>query len=378
MKWILAIGLLLTIFLSLFWFAKIPPAPESLAMYRTSPTEQDWTKWIQGQEVDQISALLMNDILAWLDTPKLPWYRMKNEDDRELFRALKQLMAVIQASKQGETGKSAKLYQTLVYEWKDQRDHEGESKARIQRQALALSHWLTRDIIDTDSGYRMKQKFEDFRIEIASTPSEALIWRLLSLQSRLEESQKALEQDRLEESVLSLSITSQGLTNAAHDMEYHKRHWTTEEANQFAQAWSQLSSKAQWLDKQILAKNLEQQDAPILTVTTSTISIPTSTEILPVVATTTDPVIDRISVIPGSQAVSFGQTIGLRVFAVYDSGDRKDVTNDCSFSVSPPEVGNIDKQRFGAYAIGGGAVISAQCRIDQKVYTGSTAITIGF
>jgi hypothetical protein len=388
-----------------FWrLGTIPPMPESLSAYAEPRTGGQIVTWINHPQADETKLLVLGALDRWIDGEAswLGWLRAPSRwlhertgsstGPSELRRVVKSLKGMYQLADEGKSGSASKAFLDEEYRWKERIAKDGAPYKETLRQALFLSYWLYTDIDDRHGAYRIKQQLEDWRLTLSRDETESLALRLLSLDSRIEESVKALAQGRFEEAELAASVSAQGLENVAHDMDRLRPHWSEETANAFGETWSRMSAQTLQQRERIVQAGLDPSDlatvemnasSTTMTVTTTdivattTASTPTTTPPI-IAATSTNPTVRRISIIPSSTSLSFGQTISLRAFAIDDDGGRNDVTPRCQFSVAPAGFGQIDKQLFSALANAGSAVISARCQLEDQSYNGSVTVEVRF
>ncbi|MFO0764742.1 MAG: hypothetical protein U0487_01715 [Patescibacteria group bacterium] len=401
------VGLLIAILLGWgFWrLGDIPALPPVLAGYAELGEGKDLLLWIAHPQANETRVLVNGALTTWLagESSWLSWLRSPSRwlherlspaiGPGELHRIVSTLAKMRSLADQGKAGSASKAYLDEEYRWKERLEKDGPAYKDTLRQAVLLGYWMFTDIDDSNGAYRIKQQLEDWRLTLSRDETESLAVRLLSLDARVNESERALEQNRFEEADLAASVSAQGLDNVAHDMDGLRPHWTEETANAFGEVWSQLHAQTVQLKDRIAdaSRNLpdtvatDTASSTAIGVTTSTMdgattttaTTSTSTTDTPV-ATSTMPTIRRISVIPSSTSLSFGQTISLRAFALDEDGNRNDVTPRCQFSAAPAGFGQIDKQLFSAFANAGSAVITASCQLEDQSYSGSVTVEVKF
>lgn len=387
-----------------FWrLGTITPMPEALAAYAELGEGRQMVSQINHSQTPENTAQVLEALTLWVDgEPSLfGWLRTPSRwlhervgsstGPSELRRVVNSLKGMRKLANEGKSGSASKAFLDEEYRWKERIEKDGTAYKDVLRQATLLGYWLYVDIDDRHGAYRIKQQLEDWRLTLARDETESLALRLLSLDSRIEESVQALAQGRFEEAELAASVSAQGLENVAHDMDRLRPHWSEETANAFGETWSRMSAQTLQQRERIVQAGLDPNDlatvemttSSVMTVTTTdsgtttTASAPTSTP--PVIAaTSTSPTVRRISIIPSSTSLSFGQTISLRAYAIDDDGGRNDVTPRCQFSVAPAGFGQIDKQLFSAMANAGSAVISAKCQLEDQSYNGSVTVEVRF
>ena len=389
-----------------FWrLGTIPPMPESLSAYAEPRTGGQIVTWINHPQADETKLLVLGALDRWIDGEAswLGWLRAPSRwlhertgsstGPSELRRVVKSLKGMYQLADEGKSGSASKAFLDEEYRWKERIAKDGAPYKETLRQALFLSYWLYTDIDDRHGAYRIKQQLEDWRLTLSRDETESLALRLLSLDSRTQESVQALAQQRFEEAELAASVSAQGLENVAHDMDRLRPQWSQETANAFGETWSRMYAQTIQQRERIAEAGRDQGavatvelpggTTTVMTVTTTdvgtTSTVTTVTTTTPIPATTsTTPTVRRISIIPSSTSLSFGQTISLRAFAIDDEGGRNDVTPRCQFSVAPTGFGQMDKQLFSALANAGSAVISAKCQLEDQSYNGSVTVEVRF
>lgn len=387
-----------------FWrIGTIEPLPQELQSYTEIDHGDALTAWIdptnQTQQSNEVRAVLSTwtkgeaSFIAWLRAPSR-WLHQrlnKNNETVELQRIVTRLLEMRQLADDNKSGTASKTFLDEEYRWKERIEKDARYKDTL-RKGLYLGYWIFADIDDRHGSYRIKQQLEDWRLTLSRNETESLALRLSSLHSRMNESQQALEQKRYEEAALAASVSLQGLNNVANDMDQLRPRWTESQASIFGEVWSKLQSQTLALQEVIAlaSRNVEDDSMIGVSMATSTVDgalvASSTTTSLPIVATSTtptaptstSPTITRISVIPSSTGLSFGQTISLRAYAIRDDGERSDVTSQCRFSSAPEGFGQIDKQFFSALANAGSAVITARCQLENQTYTGSVTLEVRF
>lgn len=372
-KWVILVFFLVLIILGWFWYHKQPsPLPSSIQVIVTASGTAP-LGWISPSSFEVLHPTWKSDISSW--GGRSFW------SGEALQKEVTELQDIIQLFEHDASGKANKLFQQKLFTWREQL-----STNDIPRHIARISYWMLKDIDDQHPAYRIKQTMEDMRYEWESDPSTQLAWRMLALSSRLDEAAAAIANQRLEEAGVATSAGLQGLQNIAFDMGQLKSQWSSEQSEAYGQAWSRLQTRTVLLKEQIT--RLEQQVDPQVAIdlVTSTAVVMTPTTTVDVIATTTlidiatstAPEVRRVSIIPSSQALSFGESLTLRAYAIYDDSTRKDITSSCQFAVAPPGFGIIEKQRFSALANAGNALITGTCKEQEKTITGSVTIQVAF
>lgn len=402
------LGLLVIILLGWgFWrLGEIPALPPVLAGYAELGEGQDLLLWIAHPQANETRLLVNGALTTWLngDPTWFSWLRTSSRwlhervgtssGPSELHRIVSSLAKMRALADAGKAGSASKAFLDEEYRWKERIDKDGPAFKDTLRQAVLLGYWMFTDIDDSHGAYRIKQQLEDWRLTLSRDETESLAVRLLSLDARANESARALEQNRFEEAELAASVSAQGLDNVAHDMDGLRPHWNESTANAFGEVWSQLHAQTVQLKDRIAEASRNQPDlAATDNATGTTIGVTTSTDTgttttvsttttastsTPGAATSTTSTVRRISVIPSSTSLSFGQTISLRAFALDEDGNRNDVTPRCQFSAAPSGFGQIDKQLFSAFANAGSAVVTASCQLEDQTYSGSVTVEVRF
>lgn len=391
-----------------FWrLGTIPVLPPALASYAQAKDGQELLAWIGHPQTNENRVLVNGSIAAWLEGGP-SWFAWLRGPSRwlhervgrptgltELHRVVSSFANMRTLADAGKSGTASKAFLDEEYRWKERLEKEGPTYKETLRQATLLGYWMFADIDDNHGAYRIKQQLEDWRLKLSRDETESLALRLMSLDARANESAKALEQSRFEEAALAASVSSQGLDNVAHDMDRLRPYWQEGTANAFGEMWSRLHAQTTQLKDRIVLAGENQADIATVepgqttstvgiiatstdSMTTSTVNAATTTTPVTTAPTSTPSTIRRISVIPSSTSLSFGQTISLRAFAIDDDGGRNDVTPRCQFSAAPAGFGQIDKQLFSAFANAGSAVITATCQLENQPYTGSVTVEVRF
>lgn len=391
-----------------FWrLGAIPALPPVLAGYAETKDGQELLSWIGHPQTNETRVLVNGAIVNWLEGEPswFSWLRGssrwlherigRSSGSTELHRIVSGFAEMRALADAGRSGTASKAFLDEEYRWKERLEKDGPAYKETLRQASLLGFWMFADIDDSHGAYRIKQQLEDWRLKLSRDETESLALRLMSLDARAEESVKALEQNRFEEAALAASVSSQGLDNVAHDMDLLRPHWQEATANAFGEMWSRLHAQTVQLKDRIIIAGTNLPDVATVDMgtTSSTIGVVTSTidgasTSTSVTPTTTTPIttaptstpstVRRISIIPSSTSLPFGQTISLRAFAINEDGNRNDVTPRCQFSAAPSGFGQIDKQLFSAFANAGSAVITATCQLEDQSYSGSVTVEVRF
>ena len=190
-----------------FWrLGTIPPMPESLSAYAEPRTGGQIVTWINHPQADETKLLVLGALDRWIDGEAswLGWLRAPSRwlhertgsstGPSELRRVVKSLKGMYQLADEGKSGSASKAFLDEEYRWKERIAKDGAPYKETLRQALFLSYWLYTDIDDRHGAYRIKQQLEDWRLTLSRDETESLALRLLSLDSRIEESVQALAQ----------------------------------------------------------------------------------------------------------------------------------------------------------------------------------------
>ncbi len=146
---------------------------------------------------------------------------LSNESEREqlMTRYLLRRFAVIQNQmKADRLGSAQRAFSKLRQDLLKAKDGS-PAQARAARKALMLGVRLFHPVDPTNEAYSLKQQIEELLIEMSPNENQAMMMRLMFVQSRLSEARKALLSNRLDASGQILELAKQSHGNVAREME---------------------------------------------------------------------------------------------------------------------------------------------------------------
>ncbi len=284
---------------------------------------------------------------------------------------LRHLMAIRQATEDGKSGLAYREFARM----------DGEMKARLEtdvserdmRAMVRTAQRMFWDVQPASPAYRIKQQVEEWSMHAAHEPADRLYARLMTIDSRLDEAARALDEEKPEAASQVLVLARQGLANVDRERRAAKE-LTSDHAERLRKVWKALSVRADGLDARL--KRVSEPSAPVPPPPAeeeSETAEPTSTTpIVPVIPTSTAPTPEpspqepnppakpvSMTVTPGVQTIGFYERVTYRAIVVYNDGGTRDVTKSARFTMSPTGYGALFDNVFSATELQGAITVIA-------------------
>lgn len=271
---------------------------------------------------------------------------------------------------------------------------DGELRARLQtnteamqaiRPAILAAQVMFQDVPPSSVAYRIKQQVEEWLALVARNSAERLYARLMTIDARLDEASVAVDAAKAEIATQVLVLARQGLVNVDRERKETKDLDATQ-AERIRRVWRALSTRAEALDLR-----LKTFDAPLPSPVVQEPLVPTSTEVIIIVPTSTKPIISPVvptstpvvapkpislSLTPASFTAGFFERVTYSAIVVYDTGFTRDVSKSTRFTSSPTGYGALNGNVFSATQLQGNITINAEYQEQGMTLTAKSALTI--